>query len=300
MTMPSSKNLKLNWLRTFEAVGVHSSMSAAAAHLHMSQGAVSLQIGLLEQKLGKKLFMRRGRSLELSATGRAYLTVVQKGLEHIERGMASIFSSECSRVLELSVNNSFAQLWLAPRIQRFLAHCSRLDLRIYGTNWEEGQPPGASELEIRYGHGNWPEFEAKAILCGGLRPWCARGALGMVGDDVGFDHVVLIEVLGTPVGWTEWLAMALPRLKFSGRRVYVDSYATATALATSGVGVCLINDELIRASRLHETLVPAHQLRVEDQANFYVLQPRGRRRSAGADAFIEWVSLERAAAEARM
>lgn len=61
--------LQLNWLRTFEAVGRHLSFSSAALELNMSQSAVSQQIKLLQHKLGKSLFQRQTRSIQLTVAG---------------------------------------------------------------------------------------------------------------------------------------------------------------------------------------------------------------------------------------
>ena len=114
-------NIHLNWLRTFEAVGRLLSFSAAARQLNVTQSAVSQQIGLLEAKVGRKLFARRRRSIELTIAGLAYLGVVREALQHLEHGMESIFNTTAQGVLELRVNNTFTQLWLAPRIRRFCA-----------------------------------------------------------------------------------------------------------------------------------------------------------------------------------
>ena len=68
-----TKNLNLNWLRTFEAVARLSGFTAASKELGMTQTAVSLQIKALEAKLGHSLFIRRAKSVHLTEIGKAYL-----------------------------------------------------------------------------------------------------------------------------------------------------------------------------------------------------------------------------------
>ncbi len=157
--MASLRTLQLNWLRTFEAVARLSSFSGAAVQLNMSQSAVSQQIRLLEGKLGRRLFLRKRRTIELTVAGRAYLGVVREALQHVEHGMATIFNSVAQGVLEVSVNNSFAQMWLAPRVREFTTRYPLVTLRLYGVNWEADAPPSSAELEIRYGKGVWPGLD---------------------------------------------------------------------------------------------------------------------------------------------
>jgi DNA-binding transcriptional LysR family regulator len=59
----------LNALRAFEAAARHQSVSRAADELHVTHGAVSRQLRLLEEALGRTLFTRQGRQLALTEAG---------------------------------------------------------------------------------------------------------------------------------------------------------------------------------------------------------------------------------------
>src|SRR5437763_117587 len=50
----------LNALRAFEAAARHQSFARAADELHVTQGAISRHVKLLEEHLGVTLFRRRG------------------------------------------------------------------------------------------------------------------------------------------------------------------------------------------------------------------------------------------------
>jgi LysR family transcriptional regulator, glycine cleavage system transcriptional activator len=290
----SFRNLQLNWLRTFEAVGRLLSFSAAAQSLSVSQSAVSQQVGLLELKVGRKLFVRRRRSIELTVAGRAYLGVVREALQHIEHGMESIFNTAAQGVLELRVNNTFAQLWLAPRFQRFCALHPKVSIRMYGVNWEVEEPNSTTELEIRYGVGVWPDFEVTELLPRGLRPYCSKVTANALREGRLLD-IPLIDVLGTPIGWSEWIAQYAHDRK-PQQRLYVDSYAIAADMAGHGVGVCLLNDEFVKGSRLHNVLVAPLDQCIADQAGFYLLRPREKSISGAARAFCDWIKAEKAGA----
>jgi LysR family glycine cleavage system transcriptional activator len=287
----SLRNLQLNWLRTFEAAGRSLSFSTAAASLHITQSAVSQQIGLLEAKLGRKLFARRQRSLELTVAGRAYLGVVREALLHIERGTESIFSDEAHGVLEMRVNNTFAQLWLAPRLRRFSEIHPRVSVRLYGLNWEVEEPQSSTELEVRYGTGIWPGYDVTEILPRRLQPYCPRDSARALRSGQ-LTEFPLIDVLGTPVGWTEWLVKYPPSAKKTAQRLFVDSYAIAADMTRHKVGLCLLNDELVQGSHLREILVAPLSQHIEDEAGFYLLRPHEKAISGAARAFSDWIEAE--------
>ncbi|MFS2198789.1 LysR family transcriptional regulator [Pseudomonas sp. Pseusp3] len=289
----SLSNLQLNWLRTFEAVGRHMSFSDAADELNMSQSAVSQQIRLLENKLGKDLFVRKTRSIQLTIAGRAYLSVVREGLWHIHQGVVNIFSSVAQGVLEISVNNSFAQLWLAPRMSRFTALYPQISLRIYGVNWEADAPPSKAELDIRYGLGNWPQYDITPLISSILRPYCSNAIASRLkesGSD--FMDFPLIDVLGTPSGWSDWLATHPHNESESYQRYYVDSYGIAVSMAIEGAGICLLNEELIEMSTLRGQLGSPTPLSIDSHARFFLLKPFNKPLSAAAQAFCSWLEME--------
>lgn len=65
--------LNYNHLRYFRAVALEGNLTRAAAHLNLSQSALSVQIKALEERLGHPLFDRVGRRLELTEAGRIAL-----------------------------------------------------------------------------------------------------------------------------------------------------------------------------------------------------------------------------------
>lgn len=65
--------LTYSYLRYFWAVAHDGNLTRAAARLHVSQSAVSVQIRKLEEELGQSLFARQGRQLVLTESGRIAL-----------------------------------------------------------------------------------------------------------------------------------------------------------------------------------------------------------------------------------
>ena len=66
-------SLNYNHLRYFWAVALDGNLTRTAEQLNLSQSALSTQIKKLEERLGHKLFERRGRQLHLTEAGRIAL-----------------------------------------------------------------------------------------------------------------------------------------------------------------------------------------------------------------------------------
>ncbi|MFK7962643.1 MAG: LysR family transcriptional regulator [Burkholderiaceae bacterium] len=288
--------LQLNWLRTFESAGRHLSFSEAARELNLSQSAVSQQMKLLESRLGKALFKRQVRSLQLTTEGRAYLEVVRESIDRLSTGVSSIFGAEGQGTLEVSVNNSFGELWLAPRIGRFLSQHPHVAIKLLQTNWDIDYDQARAGLEIRYGQGGWTGLRAQSLLPHLLRPYCSLDLAGTLRKPEGFGNVTLIEVLGTPTGWRDWLLQHAPAWVDHLPRIHVDSYAIAASMAIEGAGVCLLYDDLVTGSRVEPFLVSPLDAALRCDAGYFMTWPGSRPMTDAAASFANWLELELAPA----
>jgi DNA-binding transcriptional LysR family regulator len=67
------------------AVARTGSFTRAAEELFMAQSTVSRQVAALERELGRQLFVRRLRHVELTPHGRAFLPEAERLLEAVRR-----------------------------------------------------------------------------------------------------------------------------------------------------------------------------------------------------------------------
>jgi DNA-binding transcriptional LysR family regulator len=82
--------VEIRQLRYFISTLRHGSLRAAAREHFITQPAVSIQLKKLEDELGEKLYVRRGRRIEPTQAG----ALVLAGAEEIVR-RASTFSPAC-------------------------------------------------------------------------------------------------------------------------------------------------------------------------------------------------------------
>lgn len=72
-----------NWLPAFRAIGETSHLPTAARALHVTPSALSRALRQLEQALGRPLFRRTGRRLELAEDGEWFLAAVRDAMRRV-------------------------------------------------------------------------------------------------------------------------------------------------------------------------------------------------------------------------
>ena len=122
--------LRLDHLRTFDAVARRLSFSAAADELHLTQSAISRQIKALEEDLGASVFNRGTRRVELSAAGLTLRHTVTQLLDQLDRAVREIRGRGGRPRVSVSTFASFASLWLMPRLAAFQKANPDFDIRL--------------------------------------------------------------------------------------------------------------------------------------------------------------------------
>ena len=179
----------LGWLRTFEAAARHLSFTGAARDLNMTQSAVSQQIKSLEGYLGRPLFLRRPRALELTEAGITYLPVVREAFRTLVRGTQAV-TEEQQNAVQVQSNISFAVNWLAPRLPAFQAAHPEVHLNIFTELWEPREMAEGAAVEIRYSLRPSDTVRTELLRTDHYYPVCAPGyevALGTLQNQPLFD-----------------------------------------------------------------------------------------------------------------
>lgn len=154
-------DLNYHHLRYFHVVAHEGHLTRAAEKLHVSQSALSSQIRQLEERLGQKLFERRGRSLVLTEAGKITLdhadAIFEAGRELVSTLKQAGVARRPLRIGAIStLSRNFQLSYLAPVLghkdielivrsgssAELLTALSALQLDVVLTN----QPPDADAL----------------------------------------------------------------------------------------------------------------------------------------------------------
>src|SRR4026207_686772 len=112
----------LDLLVGFEAAARHLSFTKAGEELFLTQSAVSRQIKELEDQLGVELFQRRHRALWPTEAGKSFYASAAQALTTMRAATERLRTQAGKRGLSVTTTNSFAALWLIPRLAGLPPH----------------------------------------------------------------------------------------------------------------------------------------------------------------------------------
>ena len=107
--------MNLQQLYYFQKIAECQQYTQAAKELHVTQATLSYAISNLEKELRVRLFERRGKSVQLTECGKAYLSCVRDALQALERGeqMVKDMATPARTVIKLDYLESVKHLALS-------------------------------------------------------------------------------------------------------------------------------------------------------------------------------------------
>jgi LysR family glycine cleavage system transcriptional activator len=308
----------LNALRAFEAAARHLSFKKAASELHVTPGAVSHQVKLLEDFLGVALFRRLTRALELTADARAILPKVREGLESLQAAVEKVRQREQTRALTVMTPPSFAARWLVPRLARFTLSNPHIELHVASRPGmidagENGVmvPLGdgrddAPVIMVRFGNGHYPGLQVDEVFSAVYVPVCSpklmKGAHGIRKPEDLRRHTLLhddtVVEEGARPTWADFLASAGVQGIDAARGPHFSDASLALEAAIEGMGVVLAMKPLVSAEIEAGRLAIPFNITAPTNYAYYLVTPENAVENAGVSAFRDWLLAE-AAAERR-
>lgn len=164
----------LNALRAFEAAGRLGSFKDAAAELHVTHGAISQQVRLLEAWLGAPLFERHNRRVVLTSAARAWLAQIGPLFDQLAQATARFGLPEAvPRTLAVNAPATFTLRWLVPRLEKFRARHADIEVRIETSNEPVESLKDTCDIVIRGGPDTFYGYAMRPFLAEERLPVCS-------------------------------------------------------------------------------------------------------------------------------
>lgn len=160
-------------LVVFEALARCGKIVPAAEELCVTPGAVSKQIGKLEEWFGRALFERVGRRLVLAPDAADLLSEVQHALNRIERVTNSFKTQASSHQLRVSAPPTFLTRWLIPRLGKFQQAFPEIRVQLENRRDRNSALPPNTDLAVRRGAGEWSGFASTHFMNEAITPVCS-------------------------------------------------------------------------------------------------------------------------------
>lgn len=282
----------LTWLRAFEAAARTSSFTAAAAELNLTSGAISYQIRALEAHLGFALFERLPRGVKLTSMGVAYLPPVRKAFEELADSTVGLFGGSQRGQITVHAPVSLASLWLAPKLPAFMKAFPAIDLRLSSVIWDNPAPDEATDLEIRYGTGQWRGYRSEPLLNQRIVAVCSPALLARASSS-GEGALLprhLIHIMGYENHWVK-VKQALQVSDEAARTgLTVNTTLAALELAANGAGCALAHRIFLSGYFATGRLVLALDHDFADDSSYFVVTPeRPQRMRREVQLFRDWL-----------
>lgn len=195
----------LNALKAFVAVAGHGSVSLAAEQLHVTHGAVSRQVRLLEEELAIKLIQRYGRGIKLTAAGEQLYHSCQPALQAIADSCQQLRQQQQQQPLILACSGSILARWLIPRLQSLQQALPDLPLQLV-TSAGDDNPQQQADLILAFVESPQPDELLVPLEQERIGPVLApqlAGQLALSNPQQLLQHE-LLHTSSRPQAWPEW------------------------------------------------------------------------------------------------
>lgn len=278
-------------LRAFEAAARHESFKRAAEELCVTPAAVSHQIKLLEQDLGRGLFVRTSREVHLTDTGRVLFDACHSAFGTILDAVARCRVGDSRATVTIGLGPLVGARWLSPRLPAFWSRFPEIDLRLHHTSLAVDFRTSDMDLGIAWGLGDWPNVEAHHLLAISSTPVMSPGYQEAHGpfNDPG-------DLLGNRLlhqrdhqSWVDWFQAADVTDADIRHGTVIEDSNVLLQSAIAGQGVALGNLPFVEDDLAAGRLVQPFDLAVASQRAYHLIYLRGALRDPSLKAVHDWL-----------
>lgn len=285
----------LNALHAFEAAARLQSVSRAADELHVTHGAVSRQIRLLEEQLGLALFVKEGRGLKLTDAGLRLRDAAGDAFARLREACVELKRQTHDAPFVLACPGSLLARWFIPRLDRLNRELPELRLQLSASEGELDPRRSGVDATLWFAEPPWPAdmqvFELAAERIGPvLSPRYARFAELHQAPAAALLGESLLYTSSRPQAWPSWAAgNALDSGALRYGQGFEHLYYLLEA-AAAGLGVAIAPQQLVADDLAAGRLVAPWGF-VETSARLALWQPL-RSRDKRAERLARWLASE--------
>ena len=295
--------IALTALRGFDAAARHLSFTLAAHELALTQSSISRQVAELERQVGKPLFARSTRALQLTDAGERLARVVQQALAALDRTVDEVRGSSGPLRVAVTTYASFASLWLVPRLPEFQSAHPGIDIRIDASDRMVDLAAEGTDLAIRWLRPG-KSIAAEAMLLHeeetspALSPRLLASSGIRLRAPTDLNQLPLLAMdesaPSTPFSsWARWCEFAGVAPLDGAARMYFTYVDQSVQAAVRGQGVALVRtpflDDCVASGEL---VVPFPKLRMRTGYRYFLLVNAQRATLSHVAALRDWISAE--------
>jgi len=282
-------------LRCFEAAARAESFTSAAKELHLTHGAISRAVRLLEEDLGVTLFERRNRRVFLTDQGQKLFQGVSEGLGVIRRVTQELRKAAQTSPLVVSCEPTLLMRWLIPRWPEFRKQYPEHDVHLVAGGGPFKFESGI-DLAIRRNDFKWPEaLNVTYLFAEKTGPVCRPDKVNTFFDTSGEVPVLRpgaprLQSRTRPTAWQEWLSVSghVPLEGYGGPDQFFEHFYFSLQAALAGLGVAIAPCKMVQDD-LEAGLLVAPLGFSEDGTSYHLLAPQEAAPGSAHFFLQEWL-----------
>lgn len=276
-------------LRCFATAARLESFTRAADELHLTHGAVSRAVRLLEEDLGLALFERRNRRVFLTEAGRKLAQAVHGGFEIIETAVRELRSMSRVPPLVVSCEPTLLMRWLIPRLPGFQAENPALTVHLVAGGGPVVLGQGI-DLAIRRDDFSWPpgvvDYQLFAERIG---PVCRADLQDSLFESAGplQRSATILHSRTRRNAWETWDTLTGTTSRGLAAQSFDHFYFSLQA-AAAGMGVAIGPWQLVRDD-VERGILCAPCGFLEDGSSYRLLAPAPLREGSPQMRLLDWL-----------
>ena len=293
----------LDLLVGFESAARHLSFTKAGEELFLTQSAVSRQIKELEEQLGVELFQRRHRALALTSAGKSFYASAAQVLTTMRAATEQLRTQAGKKGLSVTTTNSFAALWLIPRLAGFTRTHPGVDVRIMAETRVQDLERDGLDLAVRHGPASLAGSNAVRLMGERVFPVCSPKLLAdksrPLREPKDLRHHCLLQY-DDPDGrhpwlhWKTWLEVErIADLRPAGTLSF-SGYEQIIPAAVAAHGVALGRTPLVKDLLASGDLVAPFKSSADPARAYYAVVSRTAEGRPEVNEFVAWLKQEAA------
>lgn len=226
----------LKAFHVFHIAAESSSYTVTADKLHITHGAVSKQIKLLEAYLSKSLFYKKGRGVCLTSEGELLKQYTNVAFDALDTGVNKLKSINANH-LEISCEPTLTMRWLMPRLSDYY-NISGTDIRLSTAGGPITLGEAGLSMAVRRDDFEIPaDYEVHKLVEEWVGPVFSPDYWQKIQHD--FTKLTLLHSKTRSKAWSDWSTTSNSKLGLNKLNQSFDHFYFCLQAATDGLGAAI-------------------------------------------------------------
>lgn len=281
----------LNALRVFEVTARAGSYTDAARELHLTHGAVSRQIQLLEEALGQPLFRKEGQRMVATSHAKAFAREISAAFDHIGDAAQRYGKKASTKVIRVNAPATLAMRWLIPQLPSFRERHPHVEVRISTAFSNEPPLRGSFEVGIRRVAEDKAQFEVLPLFAERTTVVVSPSYLKQrkIRAPKDLAQAAWLSTETRPGDWENWLASAGCANLRPAQTLRFDHFFVTLQAVVDGMGFGIGPFPTLASDlQLGRIVTPFPELRSKG-SEYYAVVPRDSDKPKFLRDFLEWL-----------